>query len=84
MVDVTIIGDGEESVDLLLTYSYLIAATNPNLSAKDHGNVLNELKLFSTDDFDGLDEHYTKGKGRYRISASAGLGIFFTTANKDA
>jgi hypothetical protein len=79
--DVTILGDGSDPATLLLAWAYLIQTTNPSLSADQRGDVLRDLGVFDTDDFDGLDERTERNGISYHVSATAGLGIFFSAGD---
>lgn len=60
----------------------IIAATNPEISKEERGNVLKELGLFDENvDISNLDKSAIRNGLKYRIQGSSEIGIMFSVGD---
>ncbi|NMM52052.1 hypothetical protein [Paenibacillus aquistagni] len=84
--DVMLIGNGDGSAksgaDIVIAMGIIIAATNPELSTEDRGEVLKELGLFDENvDVYNLDKNTVRNGIKYRIQGSEVIGIMFSAGD---
>lgn len=84
--EVTILGQGDgtlkSGMDLMASMGIVIAATNPEISKDDRGNILKELGLLDkSTDINDIDKSTVRNNVRYHIMSIPSVGIMFIASN---